>query len=144
MKSENSTVAYYGSRAVSLWNSMLLFTSPPVAIMSRTQAFHDTSKLAGGPFRYNRHKWQWSKQLLFSFSCSEVNGNATAPNDKAHKGGETFMRKHYLILFPLAIRLLSIWSLNILETSLFSNKEPGSSLDRRRLECMRKVRFSSL
>lgn len=44
------------------------------------------------------------------------------------------MRKRYLILFPLAIRLLSIWRLNILETSLFSNKEPGSSLDRRRLE----------
>lgn len=90
MKSENSTVAYYGSRAVSLWNSMLLFTSPPVAIMSRTQAFHDTSQLAGGPFRYNRHKWQWSKQLLFSFSCSEVNGTATAPNDKAHKGGNIY------------------------------------------------------
>lgn len=28
-------------------------------------AFHHTFQLAGGPFRYNRHRWQWGKQCLF-------------------------------------------------------------------------------
>lgn len=91
-KGETTRWLITAAEAARLWNSMLLFTSPPVAIMRRTlEGSPALRQLAGGPFfRYNRHKWQWGKQPLFSCSCTDVNGTTSAPNDKETCGGEVY------------------------------------------------------
>lgn len=88
MQTRNSSVAYYGVGVVSLWNNMLLFTSGNFE-MRPCKGFPPLLQLAGGPFRYYRHQWQWSKQPLFSIYCANANGTTTAQNDKEHKGQQT-------------------------------------------------------